>query len=40
MNRNSPRVEFPAESKPVEVIVTLNRFGEQDNEIDDRAGEF
>ena len=26
------------ESKPVEVIATVNRFGEQDNEIDDRAG--
>ena len=25
-------------SKPVEVIATVNRFGEEDNEIDDRAG--
>jgi len=29
---------FLPESKPVEVIATLNLFGEQDNEIDDRAG--
>ena len=29
---------FLPESKPVEVIATQNRFGEQDNEIDDRAG--
>jgi hypothetical protein len=30
-------LSFLPESKPVEVIATLNRFGEQDNEIDDRA---
>ena len=29
---------FLPESKPVEVIAVLNLFGEQDNEIDDRAG--
>jgi len=31
-------LSFLPESKPVEVIATLSRFGEQDNEIDDRAG--
>ncbi len=31
-------LSFLPESKPVEVIATLNRFGEEDNEIDDRAG--
>src|SRR5207249_9908682 len=31
-------LSFLAESKTVEVIATVNRFGEQDNEIDDRAG--
>jgi hypothetical protein len=30
-------LSFLSEPKPVEVIATLNRFGEQDNEIDDRA---
>ena len=29
---------FLPDPKPVEVIAALNRFGEQDNEIDDRAG--
>ena len=31
-------LSFLPESKPVEVIATVNRFGEEDNEIDDRAG--
>lgn len=34
----TPVLSFLPEPKPVEVIAIVNRFGEEDNEIDDRSG--